>query len=208
MGEEMVTYVFSFLFPFALVMLVFQRIFRWLGKSSEGWRVTVAAGIFSLLVVVVPVGGFPLARWIVSVNGNFSIPLTLVVFHVVWKNAGGVVLLDGKAQRMGWIFGGVGGLVLYPLALGLGLFDPYSLGWGFSPLFIILLVLTVFLLVKRNGFGVVLVVCIFGYNLHILESSNLWDYFIDPFFVIVSITRLARLARLARPTRLSPKSTS
>lgn len=192
MSEDIITYVFSFLFPFGLLMLIVQSILRRLGKTSEGWRPTVIIGILSALAVVVPVGGLPLARWVISLNPNFSIPLTAVVIHRVWKNASGTALLDQNAQTMGWMYGGIAGVVLYPMALGLGIFDPYSLGWGFSPLFIILPVLTVFLLVKRNRFGVVLVFCILGYHLHVLESPNLWDYFIDPFFAVVSIVALIR----------------
>jgi len=192
MSEEIIITGFSFLFPFLLLMLTVQSVLRRLGKSSEGWFPTVIAGLFSALAVTVPVGGLPLARWVVSLNANFSIPLTAVVLHRVWKNASGTALLDGSALGVGWIFGGIGGLVLYPMALGLGPFDPYSPGWGFSPLFVVSMGLTVFLLVKKNRFGVVLVFCILSYNLHLLESSNLWDYFIDPFFMSVSFAALVR----------------
>ncbi|MCP5102177.1 MAG: hypothetical protein GY950_02300 [bacterium] len=186
------TYIFSFLFPFLLVVLLLHRILGRLGKPVEGWRGLSVIGILSALVVVVPVGGLPLGRWLMSLNANFSIPLTAVVFAKVWENAFGKELLDKSALRGAWVFGGSAGLLLYPMALGLGPFDPYSLGWEFSPFFILLMGVTIFFLYNRNGFGIVLMLCILAYHLRLLESPNLWDYFVDPFFAVVSFAALAK----------------
>ncbi len=186
------SYEFSFLFPFLLLTLIMQSILQWQGKSPWGWWVTSIIGIISLLVCFVPVGGIPLARWLISLNANFSIPLTAILFAKVWEKAGGKVLFDRKTLSSFWIFGVVMGLLLYPMALGLGLYDPYSLGWRFSLLFVVMVVLTIFLLLKRNRLGVVFVLCILAYHLLVLESPNFWDYLIDPFFVIVSYLHLLK----------------
>jgi hypothetical protein len=183
------SYEFSFLFPFLLVMFAGQWILQRLGKSLHGWRATSIIGIISLLVCIVPVGGIPLARWLISLNANFSIPLTAVLLAKVWEKAGGKVWFDRKTLSGFWLFGIVMGLSLYPMALGLGPYDPYSLGWGFSLLFVVMMVLTIFLLVKRNPLGIVLLLCILAYHLCLLESPNFWDYLIDPFFVIFSLQK-------------------
>ncbi|HLP44957.1 MAG TPA: hypothetical protein VK469_03375, partial [Candidatus Kapabacteria bacterium] len=96
------------------------------------------------------------------------------------------VWFDRKTLSGIWLFGIVMGVLLYPMALGLGPYDPYSLGWGFSLLFVVMMVLTICLLVKRNPLGIVLMLCILAYQLRVLESPNFWDYLIDPFFVIRS----------------------
>ena len=186
------TFLFSFLFPLLVVMLLLQTIWQWLGKSTRGWRPTFILGVIAILAAIVPVGGIPLARWPISLNANFCIPFTVVVFNKVWQMAStsGRVLLDKKALLSFWIYGVITGLALYPMALGLGPFDPYVLGWHFSWLFGIFLVLTIILLVKKNRLGIVLMLSILGYNLQLLESPNLWDYFIDPIFLIISIIAL------------------
>jgi hypothetical protein len=53
------------------------------------------------------------------------------------------------------------------------------------------MVITVILLFTKNRFGIVLVTCILGYDLQLLESPNLWDYLVDPFFALISGVVLA-----------------
>ncbi|MDQ1353374.1 MAG: hypothetical protein QG657_3680 [Acidobacteriota bacterium] len=183
------SYEFSFLFPFLLLTLMMQSLLQWLKKSLHGWRVMSVIGIISLLVCITPVGGIPLARWLISLNANFSIPLTAILFAKVWQKATGKVWVDRKTLSGFWLFGIVMGLLLYPMALGLGPYDPYSLGWKFSLLFVLIMVLTIFLLLKRTPLGIVLMLCILAYHLRLLESPNFWDYLIDPFFVIISYLR-------------------
>ena len=73
-------YGFSFFFPFLLIMLIMQSILQRVGKSPKGWWVTLILGVVSALAAIMPVGGIPLARWPISLNANFCIPLTVVVF--------------------------------------------------------------------------------------------------------------------------------
>lgn len=192
------TYVFSFLFPFLLIMLLLQKLLRWVGKSAGGWWKTLILIVISTTIIIIPLGGIPLARWAITLNANFSIPFTAILFGKVWEKAWGKVLFNKKALLSFWVFGAAMGVVLYPMALGLGPFDPYALGWGFSPLFIFLMVLTIFLLYKRNRLGIVLMLCILSYNLQLLESPNLWDYLVDPFYVIVSLIGLILRIRKKR----------
>ena len=114
-----------------------------------------------------------------------------IAFNKAWENASGSRLLDHNASMASWIFGLGAGLALYPMALGLGGFDPYALGWGFSWLFAFLAMVTIALLLMKNRFAVVLIACILGYDLHLLESPNLWDYLVDPFFVFFSFGALS-----------------
>jgi predicted neuraminidase len=187
-----VTYIFSFFFPFLIVLWFLQAILRLLGLSAQGWKTTGILTVLSALAVVVPVEGFPLARWMICLNANFSVPLTAFVLHRVREKASGMALLDKKALTGIWIFGGIAGTVLYPAAMGLGRFDSYSLGWGFSVFFVCMFGLTMALLYRGNRFGIVLVFCIAAFHLHLLESSNLWDYFVDPFFTIAAVYNIGK----------------
>ena len=83
-------------------------------------------------------------------------------------------------------------LALYPLALGLGSFDPYEWGWHFSPLFVIVAALTVWLTWKQNRFGFLLLLAAVAFHLRLLESTNYWDYVLDPIYCLVSFVVLIR----------------
>ena len=179
-------FAFSFFFPFLLVMALIQWLTRVLWKRPYGWRPTLILGIISALVVFIPLKGLPLGRWVISINANFSIPLTAIVFSKILEEGLGVRLLDRKAFFGLWIFALTAGIVLYPMALGLGSLDPYGLGWGFSWFFVALWVVTLALLFLGNRLGIILMACVLCYDLHLLESPNLWDYLVDPFLVLIS----------------------
>ena len=181
------TFAFSLFFPFLLVMVSIQsgagQVF---GNKTFRRGQTLIIGIISALIVLVPVGGLPLGRWLISINANFSIPLTAVLLSKVWEKATGTGLLDKTGLLCCWIFGMTAGLALYPMALGLGRFDPYELGWGFSWLFVAVMIITFLLLFMKNRFAVVLIVCVLCYDMQLLESHNLWDYLVDPFYTVIS----------------------
>lgn len=180
----MITFAFSFLFPGLVALLLIQSAAKNFRKAPHGWRLTP-------ILALLPVGGLPLARWLIGINANFSFPLVAIAFNKAWENASGSRLLDHNASMASWIFGLEAGLALYPMALGLGGFDPYALGWGTSWLFAFLAMVTIALLLMKNRFAVVLIACILGYDLHLLESPNLWDYLVDPFFVFFSFGALS-----------------
>ena len=176
----------SYIFPFLVVMVIGQSVAGMIVNNPPGRRLTLILGVLSALIVSLPVGGLPVARWLISFNANFSIPLTAVLLGKVWENATGVKLFDSRALMTAWIFGLTAGIILYPMGLGLGRFDPYILGWQYSSLFLLLFVVTLGLIFTKNRFGAVLVGCMLAYNLRLLESENLWDYLVGPFYMIAS----------------------
>ena len=187
--------VFSFVFPFLLIMALLQGGAGLLG-TLRGWRPTLILGLISAFIAVTPVGGLPLARWTISFNANFSISLTAILFCKVFEGSFGVKLLDKNALLTCWLFSLTAGVILYPMALGLSRFDPYQAGWGFSWLFVVVCGVTILLLIMKNRFAVVLIAAILAHNLRLLESTNLWDYLVDPFMVLVSCIALgSRLLR-------------
>ena len=184
------TIVFSFVFPFLLMMALCQRVMILLGKRPTGWVPTVILASASALTVILPIAGLPLGRWFISLYANPSIPLTALLFSWVLKNAFQMNLLDMSAIQTCRVFSILAGAALYPMALGAGAFDPYPAGWHFSWLFVILLGVTLGLLFLKNRFSVVLLATILAYDLHLLESSNLWDYLVDPVLILVAIAGL------------------
>jgi hypothetical protein len=194
-------FAFSFFFPWLFALLVIQCVAVKVKKPPHGWRLSSILAIISGIIAFLPVGGLPLARWLIGINANFSFPLVACVFNKAWEHASGSRLLDRQASMASWVFGLFSGLVLYPMALGLGGFDPYASGWGFSWLFASLAILTIALLLIKNRFAVVLMACILAYDLKLLESQNLWDYVVDPFFALFSLAALGNwlIRRVLKP---------
>jgi len=184
--------LFSYIFPFLLTVLLLQRAAAFSGRDLRGWGAAMVFGFAGAGIVLMPVGGLPIGRWLISFNANFSIPLSAILFSKVFESFFGMRLLDEKALRTGWMFSILAGAVLYPMAMGLGRWDPYAAGWGFSWLFILAFLVTVALLAMRNRFAGVLVAAILACDLHLLESANFWDYLIDPILVAVSCIALGK----------------
>ena len=82
----------------------------------------------------------------------------------------------------------VAGTLFYPFALGVGYFDPYSLGYGSYGLLLGALLLA--LLAWQRGWyfsSLIISVALLGWSFGLLESRNLWDYLIDPAIYIYAL---------------------
>jgi len=225
------TYLFSFLFPFLLVLWLLQAVAVRLkpqlnsargvlrpcepsNRRAEdpgeitglqgsnprtdfpclGWRALLVFGLASAVVISLPVGGIPLGRWLAGLNLPPSIPLLGLLAGQVWRDFSGTELFRAKDKQAGWIFGALAGTALYPLALGLGSFDPYAWGWRWSALFPVVAASTLYLIWNKNRFGVLLLLAILAYDARCLESPNFWDYLVDPVYWLISLALLARAA--------------
>ena len=199
MSSASIQAAFSFLCPWLallwlLQLIVGDRPFK-RGPVRLLFLAVVAVGILQ-----VPIKGFSLALWVRGIEANFSIPLLALLAARVVKNEFKVEVLDSKAYLAGWIFGAASAVALFPFALGLGKVDPYEWGWKFSPLFIAMAAVTSFLIWKQNRFGIVLLMTILACHLRLLESSNYWNYLVDPVYAVVSIVALLNglVRRLSR----------
>ncbi|HEY6168735.1 MAG TPA: hypothetical protein VI454_11895 [Verrucomicrobiae bacterium] len=190
MNSDSIVYAFSFCVPALVLVLAAQGIAATLGRSNRSRTVFAVQLVLALALTCIPVDGLPLARCIAGFNANFSIPLVGLLVAAVWRNATSRQFLRPDDFRAAWIFGAASGVVLYPLALGLGSFDPYALGWDCSLIFIAVAALTVGLIWKQNGFGVLLLAAVVAFNAGLLESTNFWDYLVDPFYFVASVITL------------------
>ena len=76
-------------------------------------------------------------------------------------------------------------IVFYPLALGLGMIDPYAWGYGSILFFIAVLLFAVVCGLAKWSKGVwMIAIAILAWAAHWHESANLWDYLLDPFLAI------------------------
>ena len=182
--------IVSFVAPMLALMVLFAALARKLRFNPRGTGWCVGLGLIALGTLIIPVSGLPLARVLAAVIDHWSVPLLALLVAGVAKTFFGAELLRREDRRAMWIFGVVTGVVLYPLALGIGAVDPFADGWHFGPLFVLVGCVALLLQWRRNRFGIVMLLTVFAWLASIAESGNLWDCLTDPVFFFVSIGAL------------------
>jgi hypothetical protein len=202
MSPAAVSWVFSAIGPWLVLVLCVQRLIGWWLPAFRGWPLLIVPGALALGMMLIPVDGIALARWVASVSASFSVPLIGLLAIAAWERAFARPVLERHDRHTAWAFGAVAGLVLYPFALGVGSIDPYEWGWYRSPLFVIAGVLTGWLIWTRNRIGILLLAAVMAFHLRLGESSNYWDYLIDPVYWFASLVAVTRRVVPQRSVRL------
>ena len=126
----------------------------------------------------------PLVAYMRGVTGDLSIVLTLLL----WSS----LLPSSKPTPVAFKFALViVACCFYPFALGLGMMDPYAWGYGSIPFLIAVLVFAVVCALVNWTKGVwIMAIAIVAWAAQWHESSNLWDYLLDPFLAIWALITL------------------
>ena len=158
----------------ALKLLRHERPSRTLAKIMIGV-------LFLCLLVLVPALGLPLAAYLRGIGGDLSMTLLALctwrlshrLFNTAAINQQEFTLLMAVISAFA--------LLLYPTALGWGSWDAYRLGWG-SWWFLSALLALCAISVWRGLFVVpaLLALALLAWSVGLMESSNLWDYLLDP----------------------------
>ncbi len=120
----------------------------------------------------------PLVAYVRGVTGDLSIVLTLLL----WSS----LLPSSKSTPMAFKFAvAIVAFCFYPFALGFGMIDPYAWGYGSIAFLIAVLVFAVVCALANWTKGVwIIAIAIIAWAAQLHESSNLWDYLLDPFLAI------------------------
>ncbi|EAT10933.1 hypothetical protein HF888_05580 [Bermanella marisrubri] len=83
-------------------------------------------------------------------------------------------------------------IVLYPSAMGWGMFDVYSLGYpsdtGYGYLVAVVAAIAVLaVIVKSWQLAIVMTMVLIGNGVGLYETQNLWNYLLDPLVVVACI---------------------
>ncbi len=143
--------------------------------------------LISVVATLYPFAGLSLAEYLLSLNPNFSIGSTALVFVFLWKELGGKRLLSDKNILWFSVFNIVVALCLYSSYMGFVRFDLYNQGYGFSAWFVIMISLTVILFIVRNPLSYIFIAYIMAFNLRLLYSDNLYDYITDGILFLISV---------------------
>jgi len=144
----------------------------------------------------VPIEGLSVARRLAGFAPGFSLPFVALIVHASLNRLGGPELLRPTELTAFWRWGALVGLILYPAALGWGRVDPYTAGWHFSALFVGVGLSTAILMGRGHRLGWVLLIAIAAWHLRGLESTNYWDYLVDPLYFLIAVPRALMGLRL------------
>jgi len=139
-------------------------------------------------IVCVPIGALPPAAYLRGYSGDLSITTNALLVMVIFSHLSGRRPVDRKQKFAIHGLIAVAALVFYPLALGVGPFDPYRLGYG-SPWFLagLLLLSLCAWAVRFHLISVCIALSVVAHSLAWNESTNLWDYLLDPLVSIYAL---------------------
>lgn len=163
------------------------RLLSW-RRGVTPWGKWATAAVFVLLWCPVGPARLPLVAYVRGVSSDLSISLVLIACMGMYQRLSGARLIDGHERTLVTVVFGACALFLYPLALGWGDWDAYRLGWGSPGLLAVLLVLS--LACWAKGFRqlpVLVALALLAWVAGALESTNLWDYLIDPWLAVAAI---------------------
>jgi hypothetical protein len=158
-------------------------------------RVRYAILVTAAVLLLVPLGGLPVAAYVRGAIGDLSAAtLALAASALFFRLTGRTVIEPREARALLWAVAAAA-LFLYPFALGWTPFDPYALGYASIPFVTVLLAVT--LAAWRAGLKLLVLVVLAGglaYLAGAYESRNFWDYLIDPLAAMYALGRLASAA--------------
>lgn len=138
----------------------------------------------------------PLAAYVRGFTGELSITAMLLL----WTAYSSPKEIHVPALMKVWI--ALVAIAFYPFALGVGMLDPYA--WGYGSIVLLIGVIATALiawLAGSNRIAIILALAILAWAARWHESTNLWDYILDPFLGLWAIGSLIRSAWRAPPAR-------
>jgi hypothetical protein len=159
-------------------------------NAARPKRQTMAVALTLLMIgaFLVPLRELSLAGAFRSVTGDLSITTVVVVVSAIGSRWMARDILRYRDRRLVMLVAGFGGLVFYPPALGLTYGDPYTWGYGSSHFLIALLILSlVAVFYERYLLALCTTGAVAAYTLGIYESTNLWDYLLDPMLTVYAL---------------------
>lgn len=171
--------IYSFVTYYCLLAILMPRIFHPLEKNFVAKAVVL---IVPVILLLIPVNGMPIIYYLRGAFGDLSIFTICLLVAGLSNQYFKFTLLDKTSLNIFYYFIFFSGCLFYITSLGIGQFDPYSIGYLQTALPITLLAFSL-INVFRNDYnlGVLLVLPVIAFYLEILESTNAWDYVLDPF---------------------------
>lgn len=164
-----------------------------LSPWSPARRLSLLGLVCTLLLA--PMNGVPIAVYVRGMVGDLSITTLLALAYAVGRSLGYFPPLDTQRRKVSLQLLAVIACVFYPLALGMTLYDPYRWGYG-EPWFLLLLFCLALICVLRWPLVALSInLAVLAWVVGWYESSNLWDYLLDPMLSIYALFALVRWSK-------------
>jgi hypothetical protein len=142
-----------------------------------------------------PWQGLPLVAYVRGLSADLSVTTLVLAFYAACRPFFPALRVAARERRVLQYALALTALVFYPLALGVGTFDPYRLGFG-EPVFLSALFLLALAAWWRRFHFVAacLALAVLAWAGGWRESGNLWDALLDPWISLYALGALARRA--------------
>ena len=161
----------------------------WRGADGRAWWVrAVTVFFFALLWIPVGTANIPVVAYVRGITSDLSITLITLALWRIGYLALGLRGIAKQEEMAVMVFVAIAALFLYPLALGWGDWDAYRPGWGSWGMLLALLVLCAVCWVR--GLRVIpalVALALLAWSFGLMESTNLWDYLIDPWLSVFAL---------------------
>ncbi len=174
---------FGILGHFLLIAGIMSSVLQ-LKRRAPLLRWAVLFGCFG--ATFVSIGGMSVAVYTRGLIGDLSITTQILLACTVSGHLFDRDVFSDSDRKAVLIATAVAGLVLYPMALGIAPIDPYSLGFNSLGLIMVLALLYIWGWRTRRRAAVFIPVGLIAFQIGVLESTNLWDYLVDPLVTVYS----------------------
>lgn len=158
------------------------------------WKKTITLAFF--LVLWFPIGGarLPILAYVRGFSSDLSITLVVLSCIGLRHRLSGRCVRPTRELSAVLTVVAMAAVFLYPLALGWGDWDAYRPGWGAPGMWAILLLVA--LLAWTWGLRLLpalIGLALLAWTAGVLESTNLWDYLLDPWLAVFAIFHWIRV---------------
>ncbi|ADL54248.1 hypothetical protein [Gallionella capsiferriformans] len=155
-------------------------------------------GVLLFIAALIPADGLSVAEFVRGMLGDLSFS-TLLLLAIAYGRILSARLhrneirhdIDGSLPVLSVI--ALAALALYPFALGIGMTDPYRLGYGdMGFLGGLLLAALLAWALRYSLITLIISLAVLGWSAGWYESNNLWDYLLDPWVAIYALVALIK----------------
>ncbi|WP_283742829.1 hypothetical protein [Sideroxydans sp. CL21] len=144
--------------------------------------------VAAIVIVSIPLWGVSAAGFVRGMTGDLSISTLVLLALASARSFSGKVLFGDQDRHAMLTTILIAAVLFYPLALGLGMFDPYRLGYGNLWFMAALLGLAVWAGLRYSTLlALCIALAVAAWSAGWYESPNLWDYLLDPWLAIYAL---------------------
>lgn len=161
----------------------------WTARLGKPRLAMLTGTVFVLSLV--PFATLPVAAYVRGITGDLSITTLVLLWCALLGPWCRCAATGAGPRRVLLMLIALLALALYPMALGVGAFDPYHLGYG-DPLFMAALLLIALLawFRKLDLIALCIALATLAWTAGWYESDNLWDYLLDPFVAVYALAAI------------------